>query len=402
MNILLITQYYNPVKGAAAKRTGKMARFLSEEGHNVTVLTGFPSYPTGVLAEKYHGKLWMTESENNIQIKRVYELPSGTSDSSKKRLINMLTFSASAAFWALFNKPFDAVIVSSPTFLTGIAGLWASRNKKTKFFFDIRDLWPDSAIQLGLLKNDGFMAKQMEKLEKKFYNRATKIFTATPGIKDHLISENISSNKIEVLLNSVDTEKFKPTTIERGKFGFSKDDFICGYIGNHSRVYGLETVLAAAEKLKGNPKIHFVLLGEGEEKAKLKLAAKNKNLTNVHFIDEKPLSEIPEWTNLFDIGLVPLADYGVTQESFPSKTCEYMACNKGIVASIGGDMAKIIETHEVGFLYPPGDSEALSQIILDLTKNTLKTQRIGQNARKLALDMFSDKKFANTLLKTLD
>lgn len=401
MRILLITQYYTPIKGAAAKRTGKMAQFLTEAGHQVTVLTGFPSYPTGILSERYKGKSKMHEKIDGIDIIRVHETLASTQDNSIKRIQNWVSYCISASLEVIFKHNYDAVIVSSPSFLSGIPGLIASRSQKTKFYFDIRDLWPDSAIQLGLLGKNSFITKQLEKLERKYYDRATKIFVATPGIKNHLISEHIPENKIEILLNSVDAEKFQPSTISRSKFGFSDTDFICGYIGNHSRVYDLETVLKTAEKLKNESSIHFVLLGEGENKEKLKLIAKNKNLTNVHFINEKPLTEIPEWTNLFDIGLVPLADYGVTQESFPSKTCEYMAAGKGVVASISGDMAKIIKEYEVGYLYPTGDSMALTKIILNLAKNEEETQKIGQNGRNLALDMFSDETAKEILTQSI-
>ncbi|MEI6040037.1 MAG: glycosyltransferase family 4 protein [Candidatus Berkelbacteria bacterium] len=401
MKILLITQWYEPVKGAAAKRTGKMARFLTDAGHKVTVLTSFPSYPTGIVPAEFKGKLWDKQKKDGIEIIRIWELPASTQDSTIKRLLNMLTFAKSAFWGALLLKPYDAVLVSSPSFLSGIAGLVNTRTKKSKFYFDIRDLWPDSAIELGVLPKTGFATEQMKKLEKKFYNRATKIFTATPGIKDHLLTEKIPSDKIEVLLNSVDTDKFKPVEANFDKYGFNRGDFICGYIGNHSRVYDLETVIKTAEITKKNEKIKYLLVGEGETKQKLKDLTQKLDLKNVFFMDQMSLDELAPITGLFSLGLAPISNIGVSQESFPSKTCEYFASGKPVAASLGGDMAKIITEYEVGFLYKPGDANALAEIILNLSKNPEKAQKMGQNARKLALDMFSDKIFAEKLISSL-
>lgn len=397
MKILLITQYFKPVKGAAAKRTGKMAHFLSDAGHEVTVLTGFPSYPTGKLDQKYHWKLWIHEKDKAINITRVYEYPTSAQSSTLKRLLNMISFVKSACWYALFHRRFDAVIVSSPSFLSGIAGLWAS-SKTTKFYFDIRDLWPDSAVQLGLLKKDSFITNKLEKLEQNFYKRATKIFATTQTIKDHLVSENIPSEKIEVLLNSVDTDVFKPLPANFSLLGYQAGDFICGYIGNHSRVYDLKTVIKAAEILKNQQKIKFLFVGEGENKAELKQLA--KNLPNVRFENEKKLDDLAPVINCLSVGLAPIANIGVSQESMPSKISEYFSCGKPVVASISGEMKKIILAADAGEIYAPGDVEALKNLILQLYNDTKTTQKKGQNARTLALKVFSDE-LVREKLKTI-
>ena len=400
MKILIVTQWYDPVKGAAAKRTGKMARFLADAGHAVTVLTSLPSYPTGIVAPEYQGKLWDREKKDSFEIIRVWEIPASTQDSTLKRLFNMVTFTKSAFWAALILHPFDAVIVSSPSFLSGIPGLVAARDGG-KFFFDVRDLWPDSAVELGVLAKDSFATKQLKKLEKKYYNRSTKIFTATPGIRDHLMTENIPAEKIEVLLNSVDTGLFQPGPGKFAEYGLNPDDFVCGYVGNMSRVYDLETVVRTAEILKANQKIKFMLIGEGETKRKLEEMTQRLGLSNVIFVPETKLNDLPPIINTFKVGLAPIANIGVSQESFPSKISEYFACAKPVLASLGGDMARIIKEHEAGLIYTPGAPEALAQIITDLTQNSEKTARLGQNAQKLAREMFSDETFKEKLLKAI-
>lgn len=399
MKILLISQWYAPIKGAAAKRTGKMAQFLVKAGHIVTVLTGFPSYPTGILDPKYKQKLYVKEKIDHISVIRAYEYPVSTQDNSIKRIFNWVTFTKSASIASLCGKSYDAVIVSSPSFLSGIAGLIAARHKKTKFFFDVRDLWPDSAVELGLLKKNSLITKKLEKLERKFYKRATKIFTATPGIKAHLIKENIPENKIEVLLNSVDTNVFKPEKPDLTNLGYAPDDFICGYVGNHSRIYDLETVIKAAEILKKYEKIKFIFIGEGEDKEKIKKLAQNN--PNIRFENEKSLNTLPAIINCFSLGLAPISNIGVSQESFPSKISEYLACAKPVLASLKGDMAKYLQNTDSGLIYNPGDSQGLAESILKLYNNHELAQKMGQNARTLAQTEFSDQTAQEIIIKNI-
>lgn len=394
MRILLITQWFPPIKGAAATRTAKMARMLSAAGHKVMVLTGFPSYPTGILPQKYHWKLWTQEKDGQINILRVYEYPTAA-QGTINRLINMFSFAFFAGLAALVLPVFDAVIVSSPSFLSGIAGLFA-RREKCQFYFDVRDLWPDSAIQLGFLKQD-ILIDLAKKLEQKYYRDAKKIMVATPEIKRHLTFEKVPATKIEVLLNSTDTQVFKPRPGNREEFGFKNNDFIAGYVGNHSRVYDLETIIKAAKLLAGFPRIKFLFVGEGETKERCQKLAQKLELSNVKFIGEVPLEKVAEIINLSDIGLIPLAPIRVSQYSFPVKASEYFASAKPVVAAISGNMAKIIKDNQVGLFYLPGKADQAAAAILKLYRQPKLRQKMGQNARKLALKMFSDKIFAQKL-----
>ncbi len=394
MKILLITEWFPPVRGAAAKRTRMMAKNLRLQGHKVTVLTSFPSYPTGILPKNYHWKLWNREKNEGLDILRVWEFPTANVG-TVKRLLREFTFFLTSATAALILPVYDAVIVSSPSFLSGLAGL-AARREKCKFYFDIRDLWPDSAIQMGVL-NQETLIRLAKKLEQKYYAQAEKITVATPEIKRHLAFEKVPEQKIEVLLNSTDTNLFKPQAANRAQFGFRPNDFIVAYVGNHSRVYDLETILKAAEPLRTQPHIKFLLVGEGETKEKLQHLAAKRQLTNVTFLGEMSLNEVAKIINLSDVGLLPIAPIRVSQYSFPVKASEYFASGKPVIAAISGDMAKLIKTHEVGLFYTPGKADEAAAAILKLYRNKTKRVEMGKNARKLALTMFSEKTFGNKI-----
>lgn len=393
MNILLITEWFLPIKGAAAKRTKMMADILKKQGHRVTVLTSFPSYPTGILPQKYHWKLWHREKSEGLDILRVWELATANTGIFK-RILRELSFFITSSIAVIILPVYDAAIVSSPSFLSGVSGLCA-RREKCRFYFDIRDLWPDSLVGLGVLK-PGLILDLLKSLEKLYYRRAEKVLVATPGQRKHLFLEGTPLNKIEVLLNGADTAVFKPRKLPRPA-EFKSDDFIVTFTGNHSRMYDLENVLKAAVILEKNPRIKFLLVGEGEVKTALKEKAAALNLTNVVFYDEKTLTEVAEILAWSNAGLVSLNPTKLAQESFPSKLAEYLAAGLPVAAAIGFDVKKMIEENKIGLIYEAGSPQGLADAVLKLYKNKVLRQNMGKNARKLALKTFSQKSFGEKL-----
>jgi len=396
MKILYITQFYSPTKGAAARRAARFGKYFQNSEHRLTILTGMPSYPLGILPKKYHWKLWTREKEGRIAILRTYEYPA-PAKGTFKRLFNWFSFTISASIAVLFLPRYDAVLVKCPTFLSGIAGLLAKKLWKCDFYYDVSDLWPDSAIDLGLIKK-GLISNFAEKLERAYYRNAKIIFIATPGIRRHLIAENIPDDKLKLLLNSADMNLFKPRKIAKEKFGFKKDDFILLYVGNHSRVYDLKTIVRAAEILTKYPCIKFVFIGEGEEKKSLMSLSQKLKLENVHFLPEKSLEEIADYLNISDIAVISIAKIKVSQEAVPSKTAEYLGAGKPVIASLGGDLKKYLLDSEAGLIYQPENPQAAAKAILKLYQNPRLKEKMGKNARKLALKTFSN----DTLFKTLD
>lgn len=393
MKILLITQWYKPIKAAASKRTSRMAEYLTKKGHNLTVLTGMPSYPTGILPEKYKGKLTFSEKIDGVDVFRVYEYPA-PNQGVLKRLFNNFSFAASAALKVIFGQKYDAVIVSSPSFLAGIPGVFA-KYRGAKLYFDIRDLWPDSAFELGF-GNKGMIRKFLLYLEKCFYKNSYRILTATDSIKKHLIGENWPEEKIVALLNTVDTEKYQPQKVSKADFGFKETDFIVAYTGIHGPAQGLEKIIETAEILKDKKEIKFLFVGEGEEKAKLKETAHQKGLTNVIFWDEKTPEEIVNIVNMADIGNISLSSKKIFQEAIPTKAHEYLSCGKPVIAGVKGDLRAYINEYDAGICYEASDAQTQAKAIIDLY-NKKDLSEMASNARRLALEVFSDKVFFKTL-----
>lgn len=395
MRILFVTQWYKPIQ-APVKRMVRIAECLAHAGHEVTVLTGMPSYPTGILPPKYRGKLWTKEKDGQVEIIRTYEYPTAN-QGVFKRLINNISFAFSASIASLILPPADIVIVSSPSFLSGIAGLLATNLKKGDFIFDVRDLWPDSAAALGLMKKDRRLFRILKLLEKYYYQKAKKILVTTEKIKKQLISENVPAAKIVTLLNSADTTLFRPMTVSRKNFGFEKKDFIITFVGNHSRAYDLYTVIESAKILQKYSEIKFLFVGEGEEKNNLVREVAKKKIQNVIFLPGQNTPTIIKILNFSDVTLISLINIKNFQEAIPAKTSEYAACGKPIIASIGGGLKKYLEDYQAGLIYPAGNARALAKEILKLYHQPKLKQKMGENARRLALDIFSDRIFAKKL-----
>jgi len=377
----------------------RIAEFLSRR-NEVTVLTSLPSYPTGILPPSYRGKIFTKEKDGKVTILRVWDLPT-PNKGFVRRTLNHLVFAFTATIAALSAKPFDIVIVSSPNFFSGISGILAAKIGKGKFIFDVRDLWPDSAFELGY-KTNKVLKKILKAVEKYYYNTASKIFCATEEIRNTIVRAGIQENKVITLLNTVDINVFKPMKVSRSKFNLNENDFVIIYVGSLTQVQNLKTVIEAAEMLKKQLNIKFIMVGEGEDKENLIAQVEKLKLQNISFIDGQPTEKIVEMINVADLGLISLSkNKFFSDNALPTKTSEYLGCGKPIVACAGKNLKELIEKNKVGIVVPPGDSKALAKAILELYKNPELTKKISLNARKLVVEHFSDENFYQVLEKNL-
>ncbi len=394
MRILLISHWYRPVK-SPVKRMSRIAEGFAQK-HDVTVITSLPSYPTGILPAEYSGKIWVKSQENNVNIIRVWDFPT-PNKGFLKRTISHLMFVFSSSLAVLFLKPFDIVIVSSPSFFSGLSGLLGAFIGRGQFIFDVRDLWPDSAFELGY-QSHSTIHKILKKLEKLYYLRAEKIFCATPEIRNAIIQMGITPQKVITLVNTVDINLFRPLKINRAKLKLNQKDFVVIYVGSLTQVQNLHTVILAAEILKKYSPIKFLMVGEGEDKENLIEQTKKLKLKNINFIPGQPTEKIIELINAANIGLISLSNNKFfSDNALPTKTSEYLGCGKPIVACAGKNLKELIEKNQVGTVVPPGDSKKLAGAILDLFKNPEKIKLFSRNARKLATEQFSDEKFYEIL-----
>ncbi len=408
MRVLYITQYFPPETGAAMARAYAMAKGLQERGHSVTVLTGFPNYPKGVVPEEYRGKLFSREEMDGMTILRCYIVPENKA-SRLKRLLFSVSLSISALFFGLFTKGYDVIYATSPPLFLGLTGYLLGIRHRAPFVLEVRDLWADVSEALEIFSNRSAFSL-LRSLERFLYRRAKKLVVVTNGFKRHVVNEGISGDKIEVITNGVDVELFAPSgtsgeadkagdtgktreTVDAcdagensgaaGSFDSDKRPFEVLYAGNVGLAQGLDVVVKAAAIMQdeGEDKVIFKIIGDGAEKERLKELAASYGLTNIAFEDSKPKAEAIRDMGSADALLVTLKKHHVFTITLPSKLFDCMAMGKPVLLGVEGEAAEILKSAEGGICFEPENPESLAQAVKFLKNNPDIGIKLGRNGR---------------------
>lgn len=403
MKINVVCHYYPPEIGAPQARLSEMAREWVKHGHDVTILTGFPNHPTGVIPQEYQGKIFMEEYVNSIRIWRhwLYATPN---EGFLKKTLAHISFMITVILFSLFrgNRP-DILIVSSPNFFSVISAYIMSRIRPVPYIFEVRDLWPGIFIELGVLKNR-YLIKLLEIIEMFLYRRAAGVVPVTQGFADNIIGRGIPSEKVEVITNGVDLETYTPDEMNmvlRKELNLPLDAFILLYMGAHGISHGLQSIIEAAELIQQDTKIHFLFVGEGAEKAKLIELAQKKQLKNVTFIKGQPKERVVHFYHLADACIVPLRNIHGLSTFVPSKMFEIMGSGKPIIAPLRGEAADILKRSGSAIVLPPEDPKALVKAIKDLEDNPESCKSMGIAGRKFVEENYGRKILARRYLNLL-
>jgi colanic acid biosynthesis glycosyl transferase WcaI len=404
IRILYLSQYFPPEMGAPAARVHELSREWAALGHEVTVLTGFPNHPTGVIPPEYRGQFIRRERLDGINVVRT-PIYAAANQGLIKRGLNYTSYAASAALLGPFltDRP-DVVIATSPQMLTAVAGLAISALKRVPFVFEVRDLWPRSIVEVGALSAHHPAIRLLEQLEMFLYSKADRIVTVTDAFIDELGDRGVPRAKMRVVKNGVDLDLFRPSPREnevRRELGFSSDDFICLYVGTHGMAHGLETILHAAEQLREHPDVRFVLVGEGAEKVGLKETARSMKLDSVTFVDKQARSRVALYLAASDLSLVLLRKRPLFKTVLPSKIFEIMGSARPMVLTVDGEARQLVEEARSGVFVPPEDPVALSEAILRLKKSPSLCAEMGSSGRAFVEARFSRKSLARQYLAVL-
>lgn len=410
MKILYVSQYFPPEMGAPAARVSELARHWVSASHGVMVLTGFPNHPTGVLAPEYRKKIWrlvLRENSHGIEVVRTWLLPFANRRAIR-RILNYCSFCVSSAVTGSFMPRPDVVIATSPQLLVGLSGWWISRCKGVPFVFEVRDLWPESLAAVGAGDENSFLHRFMAKVARFLYRRSDHIVVVTAAFKTHLTQRwNVPEEKISVVENGVETTIFRPeaakdTTPALRKEWRAEGKLVVSYVGTMGMAHGLETILGAAAALKeSHPEIVFVLVGEGAEKKRIMLSARQRNLANVHFVNQQPREAIPSYIIASDVSLVLLKKTEVFKTVIPTKMLESMACARAVILGVDGQAREILERARAGLFVEPENSTALCDAILKLATDPRLRAELGENGRHYIVEKASRAAMANIYLGVL-
>jgi colanic acid biosynthesis glycosyl transferase WcaI len=411
VKILYISQYFPPEMGAPAARASELARHWAAAGHEVSVLTGFPNHPTGVVPAEWRSRLRaLTHKERvgSVDVFRTWLWPL-PNRKAHERMRNYASFCFSAALRGMTIPRPDVVIASSPQLLVGLSGWWISFTRQVRFIFEVRDLWPESLAAVGMGDENSLLHHALAGIARFLYERSDRIVVVTPAFREHLIRHwRVTEEKIAVVENGVETALFAPSTSVandalRHKLG-AEGKFLASYIGTMGNAHGLETLLAAAAQLSQNPDVLFLLIGEGAEKERIKTLAQSRGLTNVRFLDQQPREKIPSYISASDACLVLLKKTEVFKTVIPTKMLEFMSCARPVILGVDGQARQIIEEAGAGIVIEPENAAALVAAISQLSSNRELGAAMGQKGREHILRNFSRHSTAEryvTLLESL-
>jgi glycosyltransferase involved in cell wall biosynthesis len=397
MKALLIHQAFVSPKEAGGTRHFEFAQHLRRQGHDLTIVASSLSYLTGTRASKHSG-LVTKEIADGVNVLRAYTL-SCLHKSFFWRVISFLSFMCSSVVASFRAGPVDLVIGTSPPIFQAFSAWLVSFLRRRPLLLEIRDLWPEFAVDMGVLRSKTLIALA-RRLEKFLYARAAHIIVNSPAYRDYLIGKGVPEKKISLIPNGVDPEMFKPESDGRAfreELG-SNGDFIVTYAGALGMANDIPAILNAAAELRDEKEIRFLLVGDGKERPNLQKMADDLQLTNVKFTGARPKSEIADVLAASDACLATLLDIPMFRTTYPNKVFDYMASARPTVLGIDGVIRKVIDDANGGIFVPPGNPKGLAAAVLRLYNNRDEAKRMGHSARKFVVEHFDRRKHAAEFL----
>jgi glycosyltransferase involved in cell wall biosynthesis len=398
MHILYIHQHFATPKGSTGTRSYEFARRWIKAGHQVTLLTGY--YDIGGLepAKKLYRKL---------EIEGINVIVVGTKYSNKQsyfcRIIAFLSFCKLSIYAGLRAKKVDIIYATSTPLTVGIPAIVLKWLKRVPFVFEVRDRWPEIPIELGIIKNR-IIIKLLLWLEKAIYKRSSAIVALSPGMAEGIKKVPAQEKPVAVIPNCCDVDVFNPDidgSEIREKYGWS-DKLVLLHFGAMGRANGLDFVIDAAERLKDNPDIHFVLAGDGNQKKILIQRIEEHRLKNIEVIDSKPKTELARFVAACDVSMVIFANYPVLENNSANKFFDSLSAGRPVLLNYSGWQRKILEDNNAGFGCDLFDIEKFVEKILYFNSHRKHLQKMRHNARQVAMDKFDRDKLASLALSLLE
>jgi glycosyltransferase involved in cell wall biosynthesis len=402
MDVLFLSDNFPPETNAPASRTHEHAKRWVAAGHRVTVVTCAPNFPSGKVHEGYRNALWTRERVDGIDVVRVWTYITAN-EGFLRRTLDYLSFMAAATIASVFIRRPDVIVATSPQFFTPCAAYAVSLLKRRPFVFELRDLWPDSIVAVGAMRETRAI-RWLRKLEYFLYRRSARIVSVTNSFKDVLVGNGIDAAKIAVVPNGVDLAAYvpgeKPVDLQ-DKWGL-RGKFVAAYVGTIGMAHGLGTVLTAAERLRGRDDIAFLLVGTGAEQAALAAQCDERGLRNVIFVGAVSKAEVREYWKLCDVALVLLRDSALFSHVIPSKMFEAMGMERPMILGVRGESRAIVEASRAGIPVTPEQAGELVDAILRLADNAELRTRLGRAGREYAAREFNRDRLARQMLDVLE
>ncbi len=407
MKIAYLSQYFPPEIGAPAVRVAELSRCWAASGNSVSVLTGFPNHPTGVVPPEYRPKLrrlFMRDDREGFRVFRTWLWPL-PNRKSWERILNYSSFAVSVALRGLFVGKPDVLIATSPQLLVGLSGLIVARCRRVPFVLEVRDLWPESLQAVGVAGERSLMVRILKTIAGLLYREADHIVVVTYSFKTYLEEKwGVPAEKISVVRNGVDHNLFHPKEPDQNivrEFELN-GKFVVSYIGTVGNAHGIDTLVSVAKMLAiSDPNILLLVIGDGAEKESVRRMAEQEVLRNLCILPAQPRAKIPALIAASHACLVLLKKSDVFKTVLPTKMMEYMSSGRPVISNVEGEAADLLTSANAGVCVAPQDPEALWRAIRALRANPETCRRLGRNGRAFVLRSLTRDRTAEEYLKVL-
>jgi glycosyltransferase involved in cell wall biosynthesis len=374
MHILYMVQYFNSPDDPGGSRAYEFAGRWAAQGHRVTLLAGNLNHKTlsTITAP--------TTTPAGVTLIRVPTF-NRIRGSYARRVVNFVSYAVAATIRSLAIRRVDVVYASSTPLTTGAAGWFVAFLKRARFVFEIRDLWPESAVVAGVLRR-GLVVRLVERAERFLYARADTLVALSEGIRRGIVERGGTPSRVVLVPNGTDDWTIDQPIQPTANFPLDTDRyFVCTYIGALGRWNSLETLLECARLVEGS-RVRFLIVGDGDHRDALKRQADALGLTNVLFHGVIPKKQVVEYLAASHLCVLCTWRNPFLGTVLQNKIFDYMAAGRPVIAAAQGELAALVEDADCGWVTPPETPEALARICLELSEaDPQLLQRKGASGR---------------------
>lgn len=371
MKVLYISQHFESENGLT--RPYELAKKLTEEDIEVTMLTGKNT------KEKKLDGIQIVSTKTNYDHTFAFH----------KRLLAFVMFVIKSIYLGLKEKNVDVIYASSAPITVGVTALIVAKMKRVPFVFEVRDVWPDAPIEMGIIRNKALI-RIVRGLEKMIYRHASHIVALSDGIKRNIVSKGVANSKVRVITNLAHCDKATQYVSEEERMHIEArypeliGKTIALYPGTFGAANDLHFILDVATQ-HPNPNIHYILIGRGKEKAAMAEAIRNRGLTNIWLLDNMPKAEVFRWMSASDVGIVNLANVPIlAAENSSNKFFDFLSLSKPIILNFKGWQDDLLRKHMAGEGFDYHDKAGYYDFLKMIHENKAQKLAMGASARMLA------------------
>lgn len=384
MKVLYIHQYFKVNSGGT--RSYEFSKYLTSQNHSVTMITG-------------------TEI-NDHEVENIKVKSTGTkyhqSFTFMQRIISFIHFMIKSTLIGLKEKNIDVIYATSTPLTVGIPTLLISKLKRRKYVFEVRDVWPDVPIEMGFIKSK-LLQNILFKLEKIIYKHAEHIVVLSEGMKRNLLRKGVNKEKITVITNLSMNQYYDEIDVKPRDF--YRDKLLCIHPGTMGKVNGLDFILDVAETYNDDD-IVYLLIGEGNQKERLKERIEQSNIKNVIIQDALPKDQVMKLIKQSDVGIMIVDNYKILEDNSANKFFDFLAAGLPVVLNYEGWQKQVLERNNAGRGFNYRNKKEFYNYLVELKNNPEKRKLIGNNAKRLAIEKYDSlvlsKKMESVLTQVLN